>query len=97
MGPNPTKLLNQGLPPEISEELSGWSVKEWRAWLTEQEEGSPSLEGQTKAYYENWLLHLQRKIDELKELQRASEDAGQAATQEPEIAGGSSESGYNVV
>ena len=96
MGPNRTNLLNQGLPDEILKELNGYNMKEWRVWLAEQPEGALSLEGKTKGEWENWLVRLQRKIDEHQTLQEASEEASQTANEEPEVAGGS-ESGYNMV
>ena len=71
-------------------------MEEWRAWLADQPEGSISLENKTKAYWANWLVRLQRKIDEHQELQEASEVASQTGNEEPEVAGGS-ESGYNMV
>ena len=71
-------------------------MKEWRAWLADQQEGDISLEGKPKSEWEGWLDRMQRLVQEQKELQEASEEASQTANEEPEVAGGS-ESAYNMV
>ena len=71
-------------------------VRESRLWLADQQEGDISLEGKPKSEWEGWLDRMQRKVEEQKELQEASEEASQTANEEPEVAGGS-ESAYNMV
>ena len=80
----------------MPKELGEYSLAEWRAWLEPLVEGDSLLDGLSKREWVAWLDRVERKMQEQKELEEASEEASQGANEEPEVAGGS-ESAFNLV